>query len=89
MPRRRSKDPTIAISITLARSLLDEIDLELSPAASRSSWIAAACRMKLSSDDLHVTDRQLFAAVHARLPAGVLKDLLLEHITSSNHGANP
>ncbi len=84
MSRRRARDPTTAISITLPRSLLDEIDQELAPTSSRSLWIATACRIRLDDDDLHVSDRQLFAAVHARLPAGVLKDLLLEHITSSS-----
>ena len=90
MPRRRSTDPTIAISITLPRSLLDKIDDELTRTSSRSKWIAAACNMRLADDFFWPeTDKQLFAAVHARLPAGVLKELLLEHITSSNHDANP
>ena len=89
MSRRRAKDPTTAISITLPRSLLDEIDQELSPTSSRSLWIATACRMRLDDDDLHVSDKQLFAAVHARLPNGILKDLLLEHITSSNPSSKP
>lgn len=89
MPRRRAKDPTTAISITIPRSLLDEIDEELAPTSSRSLWIATACRMRLEDDDLQVSDRQLFAAVHARLPSGVLKDLLLEHITSSNPSSKP
>lgn len=84
MSRRRAKDPTTAISITLKRSLLDMIDDELTRASSRSKWISQACQMRLSSDTLALTDRQLFAAVHARLTDGVLKDLLLEHITSSN-----
>ena len=89
MSRRRAKDPTTAISITIPRSLLDEIDEELAPTSSRSLWIATACRMRLEDDDLQVSDRQLFAAVHARLPSGVLKDLLLEHITSSNPSSKP
>lgn len=84
MSRRRAKDPTTAISITLPRSLLDQIDQELTPRSSRSRWIALACRKKLENDTWHVPDKQLFAAVHARLPEGVLKNLLLEHITSSN-----
>ena len=82
MPRRRSKDPTTAISITLPRSLLDEIDADLRQIDSRSLWIANACRMRLEDYMLHTSDKQIFAAAHARLPNGVLKDLLLEHITS-------
>ena len=89
MPRRRSSNPTTAISITLPRSLLDMIDDELTRTESRSAWIANACRTRLSSDTLALTDRQLFAAVHARLTDGVLKDLLLEHITSSNRDEDP
>ena len=73
MSRRRAKDPTTAISITLPRSLLDEIDQELSPTSSRSLWIATACRMRLDDDDLHVSDKQLFAAVHARLPNDICR----------------
>ena len=89
MPRRRATDPTTAISITLRRSLLDMIDDELTRSDSRSQWIAKACQMRLSSDTLALTDRQLFAAVHARLTDGVLKDLLLEQITSSNRDEGP
>ena len=89
MSRRRSADPTTAISITLPRSLLDQIDQELTPRSSRSRWISLACRKKLDNDTWHVPDRQLFAAVHARLKDGVLKDLLLEHITSSNPSEAP
>ena len=72
---------TVAISMTLPRKLLDEVDDDLG-AASRSQWIAHACRLKLDHDNLNVSDKQLFAAVHARLNDGVLKDLLLEHIRS-------
>jgi len=47
MPRRRSKDPTTDIRITIPRSILDAIHDELEPTASRSRWIADACRDKL------------------------------------------
>jgi len=47
MPRRRSKDPTTDIRITIPRSILDAIHDELEPTASRSRWIATACRDKL------------------------------------------
>jgi metal-responsive CopG/Arc/MetJ family transcriptional regulator len=89
MSRRRSTDPTTAISITLRRSLLEMIDDELTRTSSRSNWIATACQMRLSADTLALTDRQLFAAVHARLTDGVLKNLILEHITSSDHDGTP
>ena len=50
MPRRRSSDPTTAISITLTRSLLDEIDDQLTRVQSRSAWIASACQAKLAGE---------------------------------------
>lgn len=83
MPRRRSSNPTIAISITLPRTLLDEIDSKLSATSSRSLWIATACHMRLEDRLLNLSDKQLFAAAQERLPPGVLRDLLYEHITSS------
>lgn len=93
MPRRRSKDPTIAISITLARSLLDEIDLELSRSASRSAWIATACRMRLEDDTLlGIETRRLLAMCHARATLEgdeTLATVLKDRLTSSNHDANP
>jgi hypothetical protein len=36
--------------------------------------------MRLEESALSLTDRQVFAAALARLPEGVMKDLLLEHI---------
>jgi len=47
MPRRRSKDPTTDIRITIPISVLEGIHQELEPTASRSAWISAACRDKL------------------------------------------
>lgn len=47
MPRRRSKDPTTSIRITIPQSVLDAIHFDLEPTASRSAWIASACRDKL------------------------------------------
>ena len=50
MSRRRSKNPTTAISITVPRSILDQIDDELTRTQSRSAWIAGACRDKLDGN---------------------------------------
>ena len=47
MSRRRSKDPTTDIRITIPRSVLDAIHDEIEPTASRSRWISNACRDKL------------------------------------------
>ena len=47
MGRRRSKDPTKAISVTLPSSLLAKIDHKLGDLDSRSLWIAGAARLRL------------------------------------------
>ncbi len=82
-PRRRSTDPTTAISITMTRSLLDKIDDKLTRTQSRSAWIADACEAKLgtipSSD---IDSLRLMAMVVERLPDGTLKNLLFEHVTN-------
>ena len=86
MSRRRARDPTTAISITVPRSLLDEIDAELSPTSSRSLWIATACRMRLEDDQaLGIETRQLMAMLHARATAdgdSTMATLLLDRLTS-------
>ena len=50
MSRRRSLDPTKAISITLPMSLLEQIDDQLTRTSSRSLWIATACKMRIDGD---------------------------------------
>lgn len=86
MPRRRSTDPTTAISVTLPRSLLDKIDDELTRTSSRSLWIATACKMRLDDDQaLGIETRQLLAMLHARATADgdeTLCTLLLDRLTS-------
>ena len=84
MSRRRAKDPTTAISITLPRSLLDKIDDKLTRTDSRSAWIARACVNELVDDEINVPTRQLMAALHARVEDDeTLRTLLLDRITSS------
>lgn len=56
MSRRRSTDPTTAISITLKRTLLDKIDDELTRTMSRSRWIANACEDKLAGGTASIAD---------------------------------
>ena len=56
MSRRRSSNPTTAISITLPRSLLDQIDDQLTRTQSRSAWIASAVEGKLAENRLTVRD---------------------------------
>lgn len=86
MPRRRSVDPTIAISVTLPRSLLDKIDDELTRTSSRSLWITNACKARL--DDSKAMDfptRQLMAMLHARVADDEgLRAILLDRLSNSN-----
>ena len=66
MSRRRSSNPTTAISITLPRSLLDQIDDQLTRTQSRSAWLAAAARTKLAENRMTVEDadsKQLLAVL--------------------------
>lgn len=84
MSRRRSANPTKAISITLPLSLLDEIDDKLTRTQSRSAWIANACSLHLHDDGINIPTRQLMAMLHARIDEPVLKTLLLDKLTSSN-----
>ena len=85
MSRRRSANPTKAISVTLPEKLLHELDDRLSYSQSRSRWIAEACEKKLQNYDsqsLLVVDasvRQLMASLVARAETeDVLKKLLLQ-----------
>jgi len=85
MSRRRSTNPTKAISVTLPQRLLEEIDDILSYSQSRSRWIAHACEEKLQNYDspsplvVDSSVRQLMAALISRdETAEVLKKLLLQ-----------
>jgi len=85
MSRRRSQNPTRAISITLPGAMLDEIDDKLTRTQSRSAWIAEACRVALHESQFHeitlVSTNQLMAALHARMGDDeTLRALLLDRI---------
>jgi hypothetical protein len=87
MSRRRSEDPTKAISITLPLSLLDQIDDKLTRKQSRSAWIAKAANAALGNTTNNLTTRQLLSMLHARLPPSVLAGLIQDkynELTSSN-----
>ena len=82
MSRRRSSNPTKAISITLPQRLLDEIDDKLTRNESRSAWIARACMSELIDDEINIPTRQLMAALYARIDDETLKTVLLDRLTS-------
>lgn len=72
MSRRRSSNPTTAISITLPRSLLDQIDDQLTRTQSRSAWLAAAARSKLEENRLTVSDASATELLVALVNRGVM-----------------
>jgi metal-responsive CopG/Arc/MetJ family transcriptional regulator len=83
MSRRRSTNPTKAISITLPMTILDDIDDNLTRLQSRSAWIAEACRGRLEDHGtVDLTTRQLMAMLHARIDDETLKTVLLDRLTS-------
>ena len=90
MSRRRSPNPTTAISITVTRSILDKIDDSLTRTQSRSAWIASACQARLDNNEqIDLSTRQLMAMLHARVDDETLKTVLLDRLTSSNLFEDP
>ena len=68
MSRRRSSNPTKAISITLKQSILDELDELLTYKQSRSKYLQESLELRLSGSS-YVADsstRQLMAALRMR-----------------------
>lgn len=82
MPRRRAADPTIAISITVPRTLLDRIDDQLTRKQSRSAWLAAAANEKLGmpNDGSELTVHRLLWELRRR---GVIDKILYETLMTS------
>ena len=85
MSRRRSLNPTKAISVTLPSNLLQELDERLSYSQSRSRFIANAVEEKLQKYDsqslltIDASVRQLMTTLVARDETeDVLKKLLLQ-----------
>ena len=81
MSRRRSKNPTKAISITLPLALIHEIDDKLTRTQSRSAWIANACGLKLQDEAIEIPTRRLLAMLHARTDDSFLKNWIKETLT--------
>jgi len=83
MSRRRSQNPTKAISITLPLSLLEQVDDKLTRTQSRSAWIAGAITMRLEQRAMEIETRQLGAMLLERLDNGALRTILYEHLNSN------
>ncbi len=83
MSRRRSTNPTKAISITLPQTMLDDVDDHLTRTCSRSAWIAGAIAMRLEQRAMEITTRQLMAMLHARSGDDeTLQTILLDRLKS-------
>ena len=81
MSRRRAKDPTTAISITLPRTQLDKIDDRLTFTESRSAWISKACRAQLEGGT-HIADASDKQLLVTLLNRGVITKGLFEELCS-------
>lgn len=66
--RRRSQNKTIAISITLDRSIIDELDEILSAKQSRSKFIQKCIEAKLNGGNFvhEASTKQLMASLTSR-----------------------
>ena len=85
MSRRRSKNPTKAISVTLKQWIIDEIDEILPYKASRSKYIQDSIEPRLRGHK-YVTQtetRQLMAALRVREDCNPFLKKLLDQILSS------
>jgi len=83
--RKRSKNKTIAISITLERSIIDELDEILSAKQSRSKFIQNCIEAKLNGGNfVHEADtKQLMASLTSREDCDpFLKKLLMQILLS-------
>lgn len=89
MSRRRSHNPTKAISITLPLTLIEKIDDQLTRTQSRSAWIAKACQSQLEEQVSEIPTRRLMAMIAARTDDEVLKTLLYSKLTSSSLSEEP
>lgn len=80
MSRRRSLNPTKAISITLPLTMIEEIDDQLTRTQSRSAWLAGAAAMRLEQKAMEISTRQLMAMLHARVDDETLRTILLDRL---------
>lgn len=81
MSRRRAKDPTDSIRITIPRSIHDKIKQRIGVEESRSAWISSACRRALQGGTMiaDASDKQLLVTL---LNRGVITPGLFEELTS-------
>lgn len=78
MSRRRSSNPTRAVSIALTQTMIDEVDDCLGPMGSRSAWIAAAIRDKLDDSGTKLADATPFQLITVLLNRDLISEELWE-----------
>lgn len=81
MSRRRSKDPTDSIRITIPKSIHNKI-LDKIGSGSRSAWISAACRAAVEGGTYiaDASDKQLLVTL---LNRGIITRGLFDELISS------
>ena len=81
MSRKRSLDPTDSIRITIPRSIHDKIKERIGHDASRSAWIAKACRAQLDGGTYiaDASDKQLLVTL---LNRGIITRGLFDELCS-------
>lgn len=78
LSRRRSPNPTRAVSIALTQTMIDEVDDCLGPMGSRSAWIAAAIRDKLDDSGTKLADATPFQLITVLLNRDLISEELWE-----------
>ena len=86
MSRRRSTNPTKAISITLTEDVLRELDMILSHTDSRSKYIQESIQLRLSPTETYCSEastKKLMAALRMREDCDQFLHKLLSQILLS------
>lgn len=80
MSRRRSKDPTTAISFTIPMRLVVKLDATLADRESRSAWITSAIENKFKGTTIQdASDKQLLIALVNR---GIISSNLFAELSA-------
>lgn len=88
MANKRSRNPSMAIHITMPIGVINQIDANLGYKQSRSGWITEACRTKFGGARTIAdsTSTQLLAALFTR---GAITKAQFDLLSSSlDHDAN-
>lgn len=89
MSRPRSLNPSRAVSVSIPKNTLAEIDHQLGPMGSRSAWITSAIQAKLDGGDWNVvrdgTPLQMFMAFKQKMKDNDVKiDIMFLDLIENN-----